>query len=199
MSKSVHVLATLAALCLSPLAEARPPKRATAKPRPNAESALAEKIADALVDVLNGKTRFRVEGCPTVTETQWASLLLLNDGIPMKYAFVEGCDAEGDVVLRRDPFALDLKLRNFMNADRLRATVDAEAKPDWSNGLVRAEVRFRDATLEGPKTGWGSPVFFTAALRVSTGLADPKNNDLEGEVRIYRVRGQAVDVRRKFP
>jgi len=199
MSQGLFFLATIAALCLGPRAETRPPKRATAMPKPSAEGILAEKIADGLVDVLNGRTRFRLDACPVVTPTQWASLLLLNDGIPMKYAFVDGCDVEGDVVLRRDPFALDLKLRNFINADRLRATVDAEAKPDWSNGLVRAEVRFRDATIEGAKAGWGAPVFFTAALRVSTGLADPKQSELQGELRIYRVRGQAVDVRRKFP
>jgi hypothetical protein len=188
----------LAALALSLVvatpAAARPPKRATAKPRPSPETTLAEKIADEIVAVLVGKSRFRVDGCPEVSPTQWASLLLLNDGIPMKYAFTEGCDVEGDTVLRRDPFPVDLKLRQFPGADRLKATVDAEAKPEWATGIVRAEVRFKEAMLEGK-----TPVSFTAALRVATGLDEKNSEAIAGEIRLYRVRGQDVDVRRKFP
>lgn len=176
-------------------AAARPPKRATGKePRPSAEQALAEKIVDQLVAVLSGQSKFRVSGCPEVTPTQWASLLLLNDGIPMTYAFTEGCDVEGETVLRREPFAVDLKLRQFPGAERLKATVEAEAKPEWATGIVRAEVRFRDATLEGKV-----PVGFTAAVRVATGLEEKSPDNVAGEIRLYRVRGQDVDARRKFP
>lgn len=181
-------------------ANARPPKRATNKPpRKNPETVTAEKIADGLLDIFAGKSKFRVSTCPEVTPTQWASLLLLNDGVPMKYAFSEGCDVEGDAVLRREPFPLDVKLRNFLNVERLRATVDAEAKPDWTQGIVRAEVHFKDATLESTRTGWNGPVAFTAVIRVATGLADATGNDLAGEIRLYKVRNVAVDVRRRFP
>jgi hypothetical protein len=176
-------------------ADARPPNRATTRPRVSPETTTAEKLADELVAALAGKGRFRWDRCPDVTPTDWASLLLLNDGIPMKYAFEDGCDVEGDTVLRRTPFPVELKLRNFPGADRLKATVDAEAKPDWANGVVRAEVRFRDATLEGK----GTSVAFTAVLRVATGLDTKSREPVVGELRIYRVRNQDVDVRRTIP
>jgi hypothetical protein len=191
----IIVLKTLALVGEIEFADARPPERATAKPRVSPETTMAEKLADELVAALAGKGPFRWDRCPNVAPTDWASLLLLNDGIPIKYAFEEGCDVEGDTVLRRTPFPVDLKLRNFPGAERLKATVEAEAKPDWANGVVRAEVRFRDATLEGN----GTSVAFTLALRVATGLDTKSLEPVVGELRIYRVRNQDVDVRRKIP
>lgn len=177
-------------------AAAKPPKRATAKPRTVIETTLAEKLADGLAAALSGQGTFRVDGCPGISPTQWASLLLLGDGVPTKYVFAPGCDAEGEAVLRRDAFPLDLQVRNLAGVERLHATVDAEAKPDWANGVVRAEIRFRDGTLEGGKAV--GPVAFTAALRVATGLDEQTAPEPEGEIRIYKVRGQTVDVRRTF-
>lgn len=196
---TARLLGALFAVALMSIsAAARPPKRATKKPRPSPEVAIGEKFADGLVELLRGKGRFHVDGCPTATPTQWASALLLGDSIPMKYAFAPGCDVEGETVLRREPFPIDLKLRNIPGVERIRANVDAEAKPDWANGVVRAELHFKDATFESNHGGTG-PIAFTARVSVATGLDAKAEPGLAGEIRIYKVRGQSVDVRRRVP
>jgi hypothetical protein len=114
-----------------------------------------------------GKPAFTTRGCPKPSGAEWARVLLMDQPVSLKLRFAKDCDLEGDVILRKAGFPVDLKLRNVEGTDRARGRIASEVVADFMKGQMDVTLRVAQAMLS--REGAGDYLKFAGDYNVLLG------------------------------
>lgn len=107
--------------------------------------------------------RFSVDSC-RIPKMKLVQLFLQKKQFTHKFRFSEGCDVEGDVTFSREPFLVDLKLKNTGNYNRVRTKVEVLPELQAQTGSIKLHEKYRDGMIY--HTDHPKPVEFSADYRI---------------------------------
>jgi hypothetical protein len=131
-------------------------------------------------------------GCEKMPPEKWLQLLLMNKTVQHTLKFKPGCDLEGTVNLSRDPFPVDLAVRNVPDATRVKATITPEVNPQLWDREVRVTMK-ADGGKFVDKAG-AELMVFSSVFKTTLGLDGKPKKKSACDIHITRYKGQKTDV-----
>lgn len=163
---------------------------ASASSASEAASAARAQIQGIFGAVRSGK--FKTAGCSRVSGEKWVAFLLLGTPIRHTYQFGKGCDVQGAVEIKRDPFPVDVAVRNLGEAKRLKGTVVPDFDGSFKTKQIRIDVKMPDSKLEKDKKA--EYMKFDAEYKMVMGFDGRPKENSGGEVRVKSYAGKPVDI-----
>lgn len=159
-----------------------------------AEAELKKSVNRIRDAVSSGK--FRTNGCKAIPPEKLLQLILLNQPVDHEWKFGKGCDAEGKLSLRRTTFPVDLRVRNIPDTDRIRAVVEPDFTPDFTNREIKIFVKAKEGVLsdKAKKELMGATVDFLAVVAMDGTVKDKGH----GTIAVDRYRGKSVSYKEEF-
>ena len=154
-------------------------------------------VRSILAQVRPGKAKsVAAGGCPRIPAQKWIGYLLVGEPIEHEFKFGKGCDLEGKVVIRREPFPVDLKIRGLKEGNRLRAVLEPILEPNLMKQNALATVRVKKGRLTG--AGDAEVLGFTADYAMLGGFDGKIRENRGGTLKAEAYRGKAVNVSEKL-
>lgn len=167
----------------------------------SADQRLIGRILGGLMPVLSqsipqgGGMAFSTAGCKKITNKEFIMLLAINRPIFMNYQFSPGCDVEGQFMLTRFPFNMNLELRNSGEVERVEMRIENKIDRDPDQGIIKIRFIVPKGTLLTNKESIEFDAEYEVTLNMSNGMLHENKG---GFVTIKKVHGQEKSVRYKL-